>query len=62
MQTVVALSMVSKFFTFKMHQSMEHVKTYFTVEGLIIPWMHETGCIGTYRLCSISAVNPKRDV
>lgn len=26
-QTVVALSMVSKFFTFRMHRTMEHVKT-----------------------------------
>lgn len=24
--------------------------------------MHETGCIGTYCLCSISVVNPKQDV
>lgn len=41
---------------------MEHLKTQFTVEDLFAPWLHDTGCVGTYHLFSASVVNPNWDV
>lgn len=41
---------------------MEHLKTQFIVEDLLIPWMHDTGCVGTYPLFSTSVVNPNWDI